>query len=149
MLFRSLDVSTDQLDDRLDLLSNGRKDELVAPHGVVAILALVGLHAIGQEAFSVGRFVERLQDVDCGLALEGGLELWLSPHLFLQRPQSLDGIPVAVARRVLQPPNERLIDAAAPFLQRRAQVEGRRELDRKSTRLNSSHERLSRMPSSA
>ena len=44
------EVAADELEDRLHLLADRREDELVAPDGVPAELALVGLDPLGDEA---------------------------------------------------------------------------------------------------
>jgi hypothetical protein len=43
------EIPADELDDRLHLLAHGREDELVAPHGVPAELALVWHHPLVDE----------------------------------------------------------------------------------------------------
>ena len=45
----ALELVADELDHRLQLLAEGGEHELVAPHGVPAVLALVGLDALGDE----------------------------------------------------------------------------------------------------
>ena len=122
------EVAANELEDRLHLLAHRREDELVAPDGVPAELALVGLDALGDEPPAPLGPAQRRGDVVGRLAAEGRPQLRVVADLVLHPPQRLDRVPVAVRRRVLQPPEQLLVDAAADPLHDRPQVERRRQL---------------------
>ena len=66
-----LDVAANELDDRLHLLEHGREDELVAPDGVPAELALVGLDPFLDELAAALGQLQRGDDLGRGLVAEG------------------------------------------------------------------------------
>ena len=123
-----LQVAADELDDRLHLLADRREDELVAPHGVPAELALVRLDPLGDEAPAALAGAQRRDDLRRVLGAEGGRQFGVVPDLFLHLPQRLDRVPVAIGGRVLEPAQQRLVDSAVRLLHYRAQVQRRRQL---------------------
>ena len=123
------EIAADELDDRLHLLADGREDELVAPHGVPAELALVRLDALGDEPpAALARPAGRATISGDLLGREGGPQLGVVADLVLHPPERLDRVPVAVRGGVLEPAEQRLVDAAAVLLHDRAQVQRRRQL---------------------
>ena len=122
------DVVADEVEHGLHLFAHGRIDELVAPHGVPAELALIRLDPVGDERPPALGAAEGLGDGGGVAAVEGRAQLRVVADLVLHPPQGLDRVPVAVRGGVLQPAQQLLVDRAAGLLHHRAQVEGRRQL---------------------
>ncbi len=122
-----LELVADELDDGLHLLPECREDELVAPHRVPAELPLVRDDALVDEpAAAIGR-AQGGEHLACRPPERGG-ELRVGFRLLLHRPQRVDLVPVAVARGVLQPAEEPLVDPAVRLLHHRPQLERRAQL---------------------
>ena len=122
------EVAADEIEDRLDLLAHGREDELVAPDGVPAELALVRLDPLGDEPPAALARLEDAGDVRRVVGGEDRPELGIVADLVLHPPERLDRVPVAIRGGVLESPEQLLVDRAPGPLHDRAQVERRRQL---------------------
>ena len=123
-----LEVTAHELEDRPHLLADRSVDELVAPDGVPAELALVRLDPFGNEPASARRCSQGLRDRRAAFPGEGPAQLLVVANLILHAPERLNRVPVPVRGRVLEPPEELLVDLAAGLLHDGPQVERRGEL---------------------
>ena len=100
----------------------------MAPDGVPAEFLLVRPDSLVDEALAAIRPLQRGDDLGGGLAAEGVGQLRVRLCLLLHLPQRLDRVPVAIVGRVLEPAEQRVVDAAVRLLHHRAQIQRRRQL---------------------
>ena len=100
----------------------------MAPHRMPPELALVRIHPLGKEAAAPVAGVQGGGDRLDVFGLERGPQLGVVANLVLHLPERLDGVPVAVRGRVLEPPEQLLVDRPAGLVHHGAQLQGRRQL---------------------
>ena len=118
-----LEIAAHELERGFHLLADRGEDELVAPHGVPPELALVRLDQLGDEPAPAPGGPERRGDVAGTLGGERGPQLLVVADLVLHAPERLDGVPVAIGGRVLEPAEQDLVDTAAGLLHHRPQLQ--------------------------
>ena len=123
-----LDVPLEHVEDRTRFFEPAREDELMAPHCMPPEFALPGRHSLIEERLALRGAPQRLEDLGTVVVVESRREHIAVLGLFLHRPQQFERIPVPVGRRVLQAPEQRLIDVAAHLFGDGREIERRRQL---------------------